>query len=802
MTMQGDDCYFYYYSTCTKGDSCPFRHCEAAMGSETVCNLWQEQRCFRAVCKFRHMEIKKNRKEIACYWENQPAGCQKPHCAFHHEKPRVIDGNYFAPDKGQVVRKEKEETSHEDQVNQVPAPAANPTNPQLRGVIRTDTQENVPSPTHPPVVINPVDDDDEDDQFSEEGDESLGGSPRKMITSKTTSNCHADDSLNFGIQTLEEIRLRKALMASLKKSGQSAMQSSAQNKDSAIEKENIRSLSRLEVNNATIDSSVNEIGRRKIADRLGKRVLKRDAPVEEDQPLKRSLAERLGGIVESSTDVLPQKAPVRDRLGLTAAPPSTDSEPKSSGDIRIKTLEEIRQEKAARSLNTSKVVRVVKETPVKELSPSKKSIKPIGGPQVKTFSEILHEKKKLQEKKAKEVNTAKSPESNEGPSTAGAAVKAPVTAGEVRVKTLEEIRREKAARMQAQLQETTDDKTPTSTEAESSGPPKRRILRINKSSPASTVSQTKSDAPDAKPEAAAEANGKDNPSSETVKVKTFEEIMREKRLRKLQEEQVTSSNQKDAAPAASPPPSSEPSAQPQTTVRQRVALKHRSSPLPAAVVPQKKSPERFGNKTPLINTPTPSNTPKPSTSPVIPVQLAEGTIQTETKVKPKVNVKPSVMKPAPQPSQKRKATKVHSAVAEVKPLNTACQTPSSLVAPNKRHRAASIPSPDVNSETQQVPSNTEDVQMVPVSCVEPASTTSPEIVAVPQSPVIKTPSMQRSRRSSTATSRTPAVTSSSVDDFEDLLDEFTDDRLEDDLELESGKGEDDLLLELSEMIDS
>ncbi|KAL0181233.1 hypothetical protein M9458_023639, partial [Cirrhinus mrigala] len=53
-------------------------------------------------------------------------------------------------------------TSHEDQVNQVPAPTANPTNPQLRGVIRTDTQENVPSPTHPPVVINPVEDDDED----------------------------------------------------------------------------------------------------------------------------------------------------------------------------------------------------------------------------------------------------------------------------------------------------------------------------------------------------------------------------------------------------------------------------------------------------------------------------------------------------------------------------------------------------------------------------------------------------------------------------------------------------------------
>lgn len=42
----------------------------------------------------------KNRKEIPCYWENQPGGCQKFHCAFHHEKPRFIDGIFVAPDKG------------------------------------------------------------------------------------------------------------------------------------------------------------------------------------------------------------------------------------------------------------------------------------------------------------------------------------------------------------------------------------------------------------------------------------------------------------------------------------------------------------------------------------------------------------------------------------------------------------------------------------------------------------------------------------------------------------------------------
>ena len=42
----------------------------------------------------------KNRKEIPCYWENQPAGCQKAHCVFNHEKPRIIDGIFVPPSKG------------------------------------------------------------------------------------------------------------------------------------------------------------------------------------------------------------------------------------------------------------------------------------------------------------------------------------------------------------------------------------------------------------------------------------------------------------------------------------------------------------------------------------------------------------------------------------------------------------------------------------------------------------------------------------------------------------------------------
>ncbi|XP_015714632.1 zinc finger CCCH-type domain-containing-like isoform X3 [Coturnix japonica] len=80
--------YFPVVSLCLQGDSCPFRHCEAALGSERVCRLWMEGGCSRSNCKFRHMRIDKQRSLIPCFWENQPGGCQKPHCAFRHLKER------------------------------------------------------------------------------------------------------------------------------------------------------------------------------------------------------------------------------------------------------------------------------------------------------------------------------------------------------------------------------------------------------------------------------------------------------------------------------------------------------------------------------------------------------------------------------------------------------------------------------------------------------------------------------------------------------------------------------------------
>ncbi|XP_066527953.1 zinc finger CCCH domain-containing protein 11A isoform X2 [Hoplias malabaricus] len=826
MSSKGDDCYFYYYSTCTKGDSCPFRHCEAAIGSEIMCSLWQENRCFRSVCKFRHMEIKKNRKEIPCYWEKQPGGCQKPHCAFHHEKSRMIDGLYVPPDKGQVVKKEKEDEPPQDEHSpSALAPVSNPTNPHLRGVIKSETQESVPSPTHPPVVINPVDDeDDEDDQVSEEGDDASSVSPRKTV------NSSKDDSLDFGVKTLEEIRLMKALKASLKR-----VEHSSSN-GAGTEKENIRSLSQPNSRNESL--VVENPGKRKVA--AGKKMDK-DIPVEGDLQLKGSLAKRLGGFVDSpqnKTDAPPLKAtkPVRERLGATipdlTTPKMPNSEPKPSEEIRIKTLEEIRQEKAAKSQLQKKDVRVVTEVTEKPLSSPKKGKRPASGPQVKTFSEILHEKKKLQGEKEVPQQGISNPEKSEA--NAGA-VKEAVQTGEIRVKTLEEIRKEKAARMQAQAQEASDDNTLSSNNVTV----KRRLLRINKNTDVASISEKKPQDSEKRVEHTAEsvaADEKSDPSSQSVTVKSFDEIMREKRLRKQQENQDTSTCQK-STPALSkekPPtvirsritgPTPTPLAaeslnQTKPSVRQRLGKPQTSLPVPVEIkqsspVLQPKENTQVPsfkklNKSPTVAPPEQvadvaaspglnSQEPQPEKTQEV-IKTSPSKVM-EMKVRPKLNVKPSVMIPAPQVklSQKRKSIGSHcSAVAAVKPLNAVSASETEPFCKQIK-LSAPVCDSEVGASPLQTSSTAEDV----FSLSSKTTVSVAESSSVMQSPVVRT-SKSHSCRPSLAAPRAdpPAGSSSTLDDFENLLDEFTDDKLEDEMELDPGKGEDDLLLELTEMIDS
>ncbi|KAL3058006.1 hypothetical protein OYC64_010226 [Pagothenia borchgrevinki] len=888
MTNHGDDCYFFYYSTCTKGDSCPFRHCEAAMGSEIVCNLWQEGRCFRTVCKFRHMEITKNRKEIPCYWESQSAGCQKPHCAFFHERPRYIEGMFVPPDKS---LSKAEEQPHEEPAPPPIAPLPTAANPQLRGVIKTETQEPVPSPTHPPVVINPADDDeDEDDQYSEEGEDGkVGLSPRKLSKS---------DSLNFGVSTLEEIRLRKALKASMKRTGYPIQSADT---SSNGEKENIQSFFRpalFETGDGPLLFQETGRPRGSVAERLGKKMPHSDMNNGDGVPLRRGLAGRLGRIVDEEEPLMPpQKAlkPIKDRLGLPGSvsptkPAETNVESrKASEQIRIKTLEEIRQEKAGKSPSQSR-----KADPETDIPKSTKSAKrastikkdPIS--HIKTFSEILHAKKKRQEeqdqsptlKKAR-LSVEKAAGKSQGPSDTVAASPEAANLGELRVKTLEEIRMEKAGRSPAQQSLEAENKK--SSDSEETDAKKPRLAScIKKPARQSNGTTEKSDEVTKKtvktPPAAPEAS---DATSNNLKVKTFEEIMREKRLRKQEMEeqaqglaeaepsqkQTTEGTLKRKVPAkvtvtyqGSSSPDSTPSTQ-KLPVSKPIPLKSKAaSPLnsspprirPAAVttavttassspVTKSSSPLQAETKcdsqspgssrdVPDKNTRSPTSlslarqaraAPQGATSDITLNNYQKSPEHTaNTKVRPKLNVKPSVMKPAVQlkPGQKRRGTQ-RSAVAAVKPLNsgpavqegprqeTACRDRQESPQSNAEVQlSAAVPrSPstllDLGSGCSPL---TEELQTVPVFT---QSQETPQAVrdacTVPQSPVLKSPTQPKSRRLSaartTSTSSTAASTSA-VDDFEELINEFTDDHLEGDMD--PGIEEDDLLQELSEMIDS
>ncbi|KAG5274675.1 hypothetical protein AALO_G00138910 [Alosa alosa] len=779
MTNHGDDCYFFYYSTCSKGDSCPFRHCEAAMGSEVVCSLWQENRCFRKVCKFRHMEIKKNRNVIPCYWENQPSGCQKPHCAFHHEKSRFIDGVFVPANIGSAVKKDGEE----EPAQQEPAPPApNPTNPQLRGVIKADTQENVPSPTHPPVVINPVDDEDEDedDQFSEEGDDrSKMSSPRKLIMGPK------DDSLNFNVRTLEEIRLRKALKASLKKAEEAGFTVPGQhNNGSTGEKENMCSTHRPAL--FTAKNRPEEAGKLRIADRLEKRTLNDGVPVEGELPLKRSLAQRLGGKVDSSKEEPEQSSQrgarlMRERLSLPAESGSTPSPAAPSqqgppGEIRIKTLEEIRQEKAAKSQ--------AQASGDSSSDPSKK---------VTNSSETLLAKKQqgLQKRKVREMTQAVNVQQGKEAPEAAPVGKPPAPtqpSGEVRVKTLEEIRREKAARLGVQAQSPpTQDQSSSSGSEDGGAPNKRRILHINKT-PSPASSDVKEQKPAELPEKSkasgeAVANGKSSApavekarpdsGSGAVKVKTFEEIMREKQLRRQQQEQeVAQSSQGPAAPAAqkhpvtvvttaaAPPSTSTPTPSQPAPVpaRQRITVKPKVAPPKPAVAPAatavhtaeppaaastgpKHLPVRLSKRLTTTAAAVAAPVPTPAPMPVqqTPVSAAAQPVSLAKKPMTAAAAAAATAAPAPAP-----APTPPSLPVQQNPVSSTVQPdpPGSLA---KRQKIAAAPAPaPVSSAVQQSPVSGTVQQDTPLHLAKKPKTTSstgpapapaPAPLAVQQTPV-------------------------------------------------------------------
>ncbi|KAM9268527.1 zinc finger CCCH domain-containing protein 11A isoform 2-T4 [Morus bassanus] len=806
MSNQGDDCYFYFYSTCNKGDSCSFRHCEAALGNETVCKLWQEGRCFRNICRFRHMKINKKRSEIPCYWENQPVGCQKSNCAFHHTKGRYVDGLFLPPSK--TTLPSPPESAEDDvkmaqmslQQNKLSV-QSNPS-PQLRGVMKVENSENVPSPTHPPVVINAADDDeDDDDQLSEEGDETktpvqqpateAHNGLRIISTRKSNATTKQDDSLNFGIKTLEEIKSKK-LKEKTKNQGPSGVPVHPLQPRTVPEKENVRTV----VRTVTLSTKQGEepVIRLNLAERLGKR--KTAIAGKSVLPLKRNLAERLGKKIETleNADKAPKRVQVpkslKERLGLPSEQTSTETEKaaKPTGEIHVKTLEEIRLERANQRRGETQA-KPQTEGRCKTEDPSS-GARPSPAVRIKTFSGVLAEKKhkRLEEEKQKpeELPTKTKVESEpKKQSVLAPSVPSKVQlaepagkakpAGEVRIKTLEEIKQEKALRMQQ-----SGENVPAPPAQPEPAPTGRRLLQITKLIAPGREEKKIVELSKPFPKAvSAPAEPSDQSAVHSkVQVKSLEEIMWEKRqLKQHQEEKL----QKEAGAVPSP-------------VENAIKDKTPASGSPESTVVSGSACQPA--KRLLVKSPEDGVEGPGKDAAVSPGKQAAQLLERKAKTKSKVCLKPLDGKATSLTKQtlKRKAAESHpSAVAAVKPLST---TGGDMKEPSAKKAAVAV-----------VPALPED-SLVSVPGRE-KSKTSPELHigspadSVAQSEVSSSTSSQVAvktcRLSSTGAGKAPL---SVEDDFEKLIWEISGGKLEAEIDLDPGKDEDDLLLELSEMIDS
>ncbi|XP_054667880.1 uncharacterized protein LOC129200590, partial [Grus americana] len=92
---------------------------------------------------------------IPCFWEKQPSGCLRISCAFHHSKPRSINGLFLPPSNNAPLQQGVQEG--------IPHPA--------HGQESLRNQKNILRPIHPPLTIhlNDEDDDEDDDEEEENG---------------------------------------------------------------------------------------------------------------------------------------------------------------------------------------------------------------------------------------------------------------------------------------------------------------------------------------------------------------------------------------------------------------------------------------------------------------------------------------------------------------------------------------------------------------------------------------------------------------------------------------------------------
>ncbi|XP_049687782.1 zinc finger CCCH domain-containing protein 11A-like [Accipiter gentilis] len=400
-----------------------------------------------------------------------------------------------------------------------------------------------------------------------------------------------------------------------------------------------------------------------LGERMGKRKASRGRAFSGKSvlPLKHKLADRLGKKTEvlENADKAPKRVQVprslKERLGLPSEQSRTETEKaaKPAGEIHVKALEEIQLESTNRRRG---------EPQVKPQTEGRCKTEDASLGARPSLAEKNHKRLEREKQKTKEFATKAKVESEPkkqsilAPSVLSQVRPAEPSckakpAGEVRVKTLEEIKREKALRMQQ-----SGGKVPAPPAQPEPAPTGRRLLRITKliapgREEKMTVELSK---PFSKAVSAPAEPSDQSATNSKVQVKSLEEIMWEKRqLKQRQEEKL----QKEAAAVLSPT---------------EQAIKDRT---PASGSPESSVVSGSAYQLPkriLVKSPGDGVESPGKGAAVSPGKGAAQLLEWKAETKPKGCLKPLDGKatfPRKQPL-KRKAAESHpSAVAAVKPLS-------------------------------------------------------------------------------------------------------------------------------------
>ncbi|XP_061872322.1 uncharacterized protein C12orf50 homolog [Colius striatus] len=139
------------------GHQVTHRHVAVVMSWRSPWQLWKHSlpahNCLRQFNKPEEgtiFSVQQKCSNIPCFWENQPIGCLRISCIFHHSKSRNINGLFLPPDS----------PLHCDDQEGIQHPTHSCKSP--------GTDKYISLAIHPPVIINLDDEDDEEDSEEEE----------------------------------------------------------------------------------------------------------------------------------------------------------------------------------------------------------------------------------------------------------------------------------------------------------------------------------------------------------------------------------------------------------------------------------------------------------------------------------------------------------------------------------------------------------------------------------------------------------------------------------------------------------